>query len=315
MSNRASDPATSPAEHVNSSSSSTADRPGNNDDLDLKPPRKPLGRTVGTYVGAVLILVWGLAPFYWMLVTAFRDNRYVFTEGVTPSYLTLDNFRDALATDAGNNFFGAIINSVIISSVTTALALLLGVFTAYALARVEFRGKFLVTGVILAASMFPGVALVTPLFQLFTEIGWIGTYQALIIPNISFALPLAIYTLTSFFNDLPWELEEAARVDGATRGQAFIKIILPLAAPALFTTAILAFIITWNEFLLSQQLSNTSTEPVTVAIARFSGVNPYLPPHAAIMAAGALVTVPLVIMVLIFQRRIISGLTAGGLKS
>ncbi|MBB1034707.1 carbohydrate ABC transporter permease [Dietzia sp. CQ4] len=270
---------------------------------------------MGTYIGALLILIWGLAPFYWMLVTAFRDNRFVFSASPVPSHLTLDNFREALATDAGNNFFGAIINSVIISSITTALALLFGVFTAYALARVDFRGKFLVTGVILAASMFPGVALVTPLFQLFTDIGWIGTYQALIIPNISFALPLTIYTLTSFFNDLPWELEEAARVDGATRGQAFIKIILPLAAPALFTTAILAFIITWNEFLLSQQLSNSSTEPVTVAIARFSGVNPYIPPHAAIMAAGALVTVPLVIMVLIFQRRIISGLTAGGLKS
>ena len=315
MNNRASDPGTPPTEPVNSSSSSSSGADRRNDDLDLRPPRKPLGRTAGTYLGAVLILVWGLAPFYWMLVTAFRDNRFVFSASPVPSHLTLDNFREALSTDGGNNFFGAIINSVLISSITTALALTFGIFTAYALARVDFRGKFLVTGVILAASMFPGVALVTPLFQLFTDIGWIGTYQALIIPNISFALPLTIYTLTSFFNDLPWELEEAARVDGATRGQAFIKIILPLAAPALFTTAILAFIITWNEFLLSQQLSNTSTEPVTVAIARFSGVNPYLPPHAAIMAAGALVTVPLVIMVLIFQRRIISGLTAGGLKS
>ncbi|WP_241729303.1 MULTISPECIES: carbohydrate ABC transporter permease [Dietzia] len=298
-----------------SSSSSTPGPDRRPDDQDIKPPRKPFGRTASTYVGALLILVWGLAPFYWMLVTAFRDNRFIFSASPVPSHLTLDNFREALATDGGNNFLGAIINSVLISSITTALALTFGVFTAYALARVDFRGKFLVTGIILAASMFPGVALVTPLFQLFTDIGWIGTYQALIIPNISFALPLTIYTLTSFFNDLPWELEEAARVDGATRGQAFIKIILPLAAPALFTTAILAFIITWNEFVLSQQLSTTATEPVTVAIARFSGVNPYLPPHAAIMAAGALVTVPLVIMVLIFQRRIISGLTAGGLKS
>lgn len=303
-----------------SSSSSTPD-PAHigaglpDDDTEIRAPRKPLGPRIGTYVGAVLILIWGLAPFYWMLVTAFRDNRFVFSASPIPSHITLDNFREALSTDGGNNFGGAIINSVIISSVTTGLALMLGVFTAYALARVEFRGKFLVTGVILAASMFPGVALVTPLFQLFTDLGWIGTYQALIIPNISFALPLTIYTLTSFFNDLPWELEEAARVDGATRGQAFVKIILPLAAPALFTTAILAFIITWNEFLLSQQLSDTTTEPVTVAIARFSGVNPYLPPHAAIMAAGALVTVPLVIMVLIFQRRIISGLTSGGLKN
>ena len=314
MNNRASEPGTSPTVAVNSSSS-TSGIAGRNDDLDLRPPRKPLGRTVGTYLGAVLILVWGLAPFYWMLVTAFRDNRFVFSASPVPSHLTLDNFREALSTSSGNNFFGAIINSILISSITTALALTFGIFTAYALARVDFRGKFLVTGIILAASMFPGVALVTPLFQLFTDIGWIGTYQALIIPNISFALPLTIYTLTSFFNDLPWELEEAARVDGATRGQAFVKIILPLAAPALFTTAILAFITTWNEFLLSSQLSNKSTEPVTVAIARFAGVDPYTQPYAAIMAAGAIVTVPLVIMVLIFQRRIVSGLTAGGLKS
>ena len=139
------------------------------------------------------------------------------------------------------------------------VALAVGVFTAYALARMDFPGKGFVTGVILAASMFPGIALVTPLFQLFGDIGWIGTYQALIIPNISFVLPLTVYTLTSFFRDLPWELEEAARVDGATRGQAFRMVILPLAAPALFTTAILAFVATWNEFMLARQLSNTST--------------------------------------------------------
>ena len=316
MTHRESDPATSPTPRATTSSSSS--RPGSHaraEGDDLRPPRKPLGRTVGTYLGALLILIWGLAPFYWMLVTAFRDNRLAFSANPLPSDVTLDNFREALSTTSGNDFLGAIINSLIIGSVTTAVALLFGVFTAYALARVDFRGKFLVTGIILAASMFPGVALVTPLFQLFTDLGWIGTYRALIIPNISFALPLTIYTLTSFFNDLPWELEEAARVDGATRGQAFIRIILPLAAPALFTTAILAFIITWNEFLLSQQLSTTATEPVTVAIARFAGVNPYTPPYAAIMAAGALVTVPLVIMVLVFQRRIVSGLTAGGLKS
>ena len=314
MSDRATDSA---------SSSSTAPAPAlaragaglPDDDEVIRAPRGPLGPRIGTYIGAVLILIWGLAPFYWMLVTSLRDNRLVFSSNPVPSNFTMENFAEALSREQGNNFLGAIITSVLISSVTTALALLFGVFTAYALARVEFRGKFLVTGVILAASMFPGVALVTPLFQLFTDIGWIGTYQALIIPNISFALPLTIYTLTSFFNDLPWELEEAARVDGATRGQAFVKIILPLAAPALFTTAILAFIITWNEFLLSQQLSTTGTEPVTVAIARFSGINPYTPPYAAIMAAGALVTVPLVIMVLIFQRRIVSGLTSGGLKN
>lgn len=128
-------------------------------------------------------------------------------------------------------------------------------------------------------------------------------------------MPLTIYTLTAFLHDLPWELEEAARVDGATRGQAFMKVILPLAAPAVFTTAILAFIASWNEYLLASQLSRPSVEPVTVAIARFAGDNPYVQPYAAIMAAGTIVTVPLVIMVLVFQRRIVAGLTAGGVKS
>ncbi|WP_040772806.1 carbohydrate ABC transporter permease [Rhodococcus rhodnii] len=281
----------------------------------MRAPRPRLGPTVRTYIGVVVILVWGLAPFYWMVVTAFRDIAHTFDTTPWPTHVTLDNFREALATDKGNDFLGAIVNSLVIGAVTTFVALLLGIFTSYALARIDFRGKYVVTGVVLAASMFPGVALVTPLFQLFGDLNWIGQYQALIIPNISFVLPLTIYTLTAFMADLPWELEEAARVDGATRAQAFRLVILPLAAPALFTTAILAFIATWNEFMLASQLSNRATEPVTVAIARFTGVDAYSQPYTAIMAAGTIVTIPLVIMVLVFQRRIVSGLTAGGVKS
>lgn len=271
-------------------------------------------KTARNYLGVVFILVWGLAPFYWMLITALRDKSHTFDTTPWPTHLTVDNFRDALATNKGNDFLAAITNSLLVGSITTLLAVLVGVFTAYALARLDFPGKGIVTGIVLAASMFPGIALVTPLFQLFGDLGWIGTYRALIIPNISFALPLTIYTLVSFFHQLPWELEEAARVDGASRGQAFRKVLLPLAAPALFTTAILAFIATWNEFMLAKQLSTTATEPVTVAIARFSGPSSFEYPYAAIMAAGALVTVPLVIMVIIFQRRIVAGLTAGGVK-
>ncbi|AEK91829.1 carbohydrate ABC transporter permease [Corynebacterium pseudotuberculosis] len=269
--------------------------------------------TLGNYIGVVFILIWGLAPFYWMLITALRNKDYTFETTPWPTHVTLENFRDALSTDKGNDFLGAIINSLLVGLATTILAVLVGVFTAYALARIEFRGKGIVTGVVLAASMFPGIALVTPLFQLFGNLGWIGTYRALIIPNISFALPLTIYTLVSFFRQLPWELEEAALVDGATRSQAFRHVLLPLAAPALFTTAILAFIATWNEFMLARQLSTTATEPVTVAIARFSGPSAFEFPYAAIMAS--LVTIPLIIMVLAFQRRIVSGLTAGGVKA
>jgi multiple sugar transport system permease protein len=277
--------------------------------------RQPVGPAIRNYVGVIAILIWGLAPFYWMVITAFRDSAYTFDTTPWPTHVTLDNFRDALSTDTGNNFLAAIRNSMIIGAATTAVALLLGIFTAYALARIDFRGKFIVVGIILGASMFPTVALVTPLFQLFSDLGWIGQYQALIIPNISFVLPLTVYTLTSFLTDLPWELEEAARIDGASKGQAFRMVLLPLAAPALFTTAILAFIASWNEYLLASLLSTDRTEPVTVAIALFEGPNAFTQPYAAIMAAGTLVTVPLVVMVLIFQRRIVSGLTAGGVKS
>jgi hypothetical protein len=272
-------------------------------------------KVISNYLGVVLILVWGLAPFYWMVVTALRDKRYTFDTTPWPTHVTLQNFKDALATNKGNDFLAAIGNSLLIGLITTVLAVMVGVFTAYALARIEFRGKGIVTGIVLAASMFPGIALVTPLFQLFGDLGWIGQYRALIIPNISFALPLTIYTLTAFFRQLPWELEEAARVDGAARGTAFRTVLLPLAAPALFTTAILCFIATWNEFMLANQLSNQATEPVTVAIARFSGDSHFEYPYASVMAAGALVTIPLIIMVLAFQRRIVSGLTAGGVKA
>ena len=163
---------------------------------------KNLGK-IGHALGVVFILVWGLAPFYWMLVTALRDKKYTFDTTPWPTHVTLENFRDALATDKGNDFLGAIMNSLIISLITTLLAVIVGVFTGYALARLNFRGKGIVTGIILAASMFPGIALVTPLFQLFGDIGWIGTYRAMIIPNISFALPLTVYTLISFLRQLP----------------------------------------------------------------------------------------------------------------
>jgi trehalose/maltose transport system permease protein len=269
---------------------------------------------VRSYAGIVLIVLFCLAPFYWMIVTSFRDVGYTFDNTPWPTHVTLDNYRTVFDTSLGNHFARALVNSAIIGVCTTILAVMFGVFAAYALARLDFRGKFVVLGVVLGASMFPGVALLTPLFQLFTNIGWIGTYQALIIPDISFALPLTIYVLTAFFAEMPWELEQAALVDGASPGQAFRKVILPLTAPGLFTTAILAFIASWNEFLLASQLSSDRTQPVTVAIASFTGSQPHQEPYTAVMAAGTVVTVPLVILVLILQRRIVAGLTAGGVK-
>jgi multiple sugar transport system permease protein len=267
-----------------------------------------------TYLFAALIVLWCLLPAYWMVVTAFRDVG--FTYDATPyfSHVTLDNFRAAFSTDTGNHLTKALVNSLIVGVITTIIALVFGIFASYALARLNFRAKYLVLGFILAASMFPGVAIVTPLFQLFTNLGWIGTYQALIIPYISFALPLTIYILVSFFREMPWELEESARIDGCTKSQAFRKIIMPLAAPGVFTTAILAFISSWNEFLIASQLSNAQTQTVTVAIASFSGSQPHQEPYTAVMAAATIVTIPLVIMVLIFQKQIVAGLTAGAVK-
>lgn len=269
---------------------------------------------VRTYVQAAIILIWCLAPFYWMIVTGFRDTAFTFESTPYPNHITMDNFRTVFDTSLGNHFAQNLLNSLIVAGVTTIVALIVGVFAAYALARLNFRFKFAVMGFILGASMFPGVALVTPLFQLFTNIGWMGSYQAMIIPDISFTLPLTVYTLTSFFREMPWELEESARIDGCTQGQAFRKIILPLAAPATFTTAILAFIGAWNEFLIASQLSSDATKPVTVAIASFTGAQPHQEPYTAIMAAGTIVTIPLVILVLIFQRKIVAGLTAGAVK-
>jgi len=277
-------------------------------------PKSAGWQNVRTYLGVTVIVVWGLAPFYWMMVTAFRDVDFTYDTAIYPTHVTWDNFQTVFSTGNGNHFGRALMNSVVISTCATIIALLAGVFAAYALSRLRFKGKGLVLGFVLAASMFPGVALISPLFELFTNIGWYGSYQALIIPDISFALPLAIYVLTAFFREMPWELEEAAKIDGATPGQAFRKVILPLAAPGIFTTAILTFIAAWNEFLIASQLSNDRTQPVTVAIASFTGSQPHVEPYTAVMAAGTVVTIPLIILVLAFQRQIVAGLTAGGVK-
>ena len=285
-------------------------RPG----VQSVPKKRFSGGDIGTLAVIALIIFWCLAPFYWMTVLAFRDTAFTFDTTPWFTHLTLENFKYAFNT-TDNKFGRSLFNSLLIGAVVTALAMTIGVFAGYAMARLSFRGKGLILAAILGASMFPGVAILTPLFQLFAGWGWLGTYQALILPQISFSLPLAVYTLTSFFSDMPWELEQAARVDGATPGQAFRLVIFPLAAPALFTTAILVFLASWNEFLLSSVLSNGiyKVEPSTVALAKFTA-GPHVVPYTQTMAAGVVVTVPLVIVVLLFQRRIVSGLTAGGVK-
>jgi len=265
------------------------------------------------YVGVAVLVVFCLAPFYWMVVSSLKAPNAIFNNDILPSSISFENF--AAVFSGGNDFARALLNSAIIAGSTTIIAMVVGVFTAYALTRLTFRGRNLILAVILAASMFPGVAILTPLYELFARIGWINTYQAMIVPNISFALPLAIWTLTSFFREMPWELEQAAKVDGANRAQAFRMIILPLAAPGVFTTTILVFIAAWNEYLIASNVSiDGSTSPVTVAIAKFTGSSQFEQPFGTQMAAGVIATIPLVILVLLFQRRIVEGLTAGGLK-
>lgn len=275
--------------------------------------RRETGSRIRTFVQAALIVLWCLLPAYWMLVTGFRRTDTTYETTLLPTQPTFANFVTAF-NPAQNQLGRALLNSLGIGVLVTVISLVVGVSAAYAIARLNFPGKGLVMGAVLGASMFPGVALLTPLFGLFTQLNWQGSYQALIIPYIAGALPLTVWTLNSFFREMPWELEEAARIDGCTAFQAFRIVILPLAAPAVFTTAILAFIASWNEYLLASVLSNAATQTVTVAIGNFTGSQPREIPYAATMAAGSVVTIPLIILVLIFQRRIVAGLTAGGVK-
>jgi multiple sugar transport system permease protein len=287
-----------------------------------RPKQSVKARTgiVLSYVGMGLIVLYCIIPFYWMIVSSLRLPSMGRSTAILPLPPSLENFQGVFA---GSNQFGrALINSVIVSGVTTALTLLFGIVAAYALARLQFRGKAAVLWIIMACSMFPLIILIPPLLKMFSSTepftwfpNWINTYQAVIVPGLSFGLPLAVWNLTAFFKQMPVELEQAAMVDGCTPAVAFRKVILPLAAPGVFTTAIIVFIGSWNEFLVALTfLPDPSKQTATVAISKFTGVTSFETPYGSIMAAGVIVTVPLLIAVLIFQRRIVAGLTAGGVK-
>lgn len=266
-----------------------------------------------SWLGILAIVAYCLAPFYWMLVSSLRRPSDQFSNSLVPAPPSLDNFGSAF--DPNNGFVRALVNSLVVATATTALVLLLAIFASYAIARLDFKGKGPILAIIVATSMFPGITLLVPLLQVFADIGWTNTYQAMILPSMSFALPLAVWNLTAFFRQMPYELEEAAVVDGCTPGQAFRKVILPLAAPGVFTTAILAFIATWNEFIIAVSVVNRKEmKTANVILATFTGQYRYDQPFGTQMAAGVVVTIPLVLMVLFFQRRIVEGLTAGGVK-
>lgn len=275
---------------------------------------------IASYVGMGLIVLYCIIPFYWMIVSSLRLP----TMGRDTSFIPNPaSFQNYLGVFAGGSSFGrSLINSVIVSGTTTILTLVFGIIAAYALARLKFKGKGLVLWVIMACSMFPLIILIPPLLKMFSSTtpfewfpNWINTYQAVILPSLSFGLPLAVWNLTAFFKQMPVELEQAAMVDGCTPAVAFRKVILPLAAPGVFTTAIIVFIGAWNEFLVALTfLTNADRQTATVAISKFTGTTGFDTPYGTIMAAGVIVTVPLLIAVLLFQRRIVAGLTAGGVK-
>jgi multiple sugar transport system permease protein len=285
--------------------------------------RKRSGKDIALMAGGVLgmavIVIYCLVPFYWMIVSSLRLPTMGRSTDFWPIPASLANYVGVF--DPSNNFGRAIVNSIIVSTVVTALTLVFGILAAYALARLRFRFKGAVLAIIIACSMFPGITLLIPLFKLFTAsypwfpVNWMNTYQALIIPSLSFGLPLCVWNLTAFFRQLPVELEQAAMVDGCTPGQAFVRVILPLAAPGIFTTAIITFIAVWNEFLIALTFATRSDMyTATVAISKFTGQYGFDTPWGSIMAAGVILTVPLIILVLVFQRRIVAGLTAGGVK-
>src|SRR5919107_971679 len=208
-----------------------------------------------------------------------------------------------------------LINSVAIALIATVIAVTLASFTAYAIARLTFPGKAAILAGALAIAMFPQISVVGPLFDMWRALGLYDTYPGLIIPYLTFSLPLAIYILVAFFREIPWELEQAAQVDGATPWQAFTKVIVPLAAPGVFTAAILVFIFCWNDFLFAISLtSSDASRTVPAALAFFTGESQFTAPTGNIAAAAVLVTIPIIIFVLIFQRRIVAGLTAGAVK-
>ncbi|MCU1700962.1 MAG: sugar transporter permease [Mycobacterium sp.] len=269
-------------------------------------------RATGWIVVNVIVLLYALIPVLWILSLSLKPSSSVKDGRLIPAQVTFDNYK---AIFQGNIFSSALINSIGIGLITTVIAVVIGGMAAYAIARLAFPGKKALVGVALLIAMFPQISLVTPIFNIERRIGLFDTWPGLIIPYITFALPLAIYTMSAFFKEIPWDLEKAAKMDGATPGQAFRKVIAPLAAPGIVTAGILVFIFAWNDLLLALSLTATQraiTAPV--AIANFTGSSQFEEPTGSIAAGAMVITVPIIIFVLIFQRRIVAGLTSGAVK-
>ena len=263
-------------------------------------------------LGLIVVVVYALVPIVWMASLSLKPADKLNDGKFLPRDPTFDNYRNIFKDD---QFKSALVNSIGIALIATVLAIILAMFAAYAIVRLDFPGKALVLSGALAIAMFPPVSIIGPLFNMWRSLHLFDTWPGLIIPYMTFTLPLAIWTLSAFFREIPWDLDKAARVDGATPFQAFRKVIAPLAAPGVFTSAILVFIFAWNDFLFATSLTSTDrARTVPAALAFFTGSSQFDFPAGSIAAASIVVTIPIIIMVLVFQRRIVAGLTSGAVK-
>ncbi len=272
--------------------------------------------------GLVIVVFYALFPVMWIVSLSLKTPATVtvkegegFFDILIPTDATTKNYTALFEGGLDGPFLRPLINSLGIALIATVIAIVLASFCAYAIARLDFPGKTAVLAGALAIAMFPPISTVGPLFDMWRTLGLYDTWLGLIIPYLSFSLPLAIYTLVAFFREIPWDLEQAAQVDGATPMQAFRKVIVPLATPGMFTAAILVFIFAWNDFLFAISLtSSDASRTVPAALAFFTGDSQFTQPFGNIAAAAVIVTVPIILFVLIFQRRIVAGLTAGAVK-
>jgi multiple sugar transport system permease protein len=262
--------------------------------------------------GTIVIIIYALFPVLWILSLSLKPNENLTDRTLIPRAVSFENYTTLFES---GEFLRPLVNSIGIAVIATFLSVLLATFAAYAIARLDFPGKKAVLTGALAIAMFPPVSIIGPLFNMWRGLGLFDTWPGLIIPYMTFTLPLAIWTLSAFFREIPWELEQAASVDGATPFQAFRKVIVPLAAPGVFTSAILCFFFAWNDFVFAITLTATdASRTVPAALAFFSGSSQFEEPTGSTAAAAVIVTVPIVIMVLLFQRRIVAGLTSGAVK-
>ena len=269
-------------------------------------------RKVEWGVANVVVIALALIPVLWMVSLSFKTPAAILDPSFIPSAWTWGNYTQILQT---GQFIHPLLNSIGIGLIATFIAVVLASMAAYAVARLNFPGKAVLIGMALLIAMFPAISLVTPLFTILRAIGLYNTWPGLIIPYVAFGLPLGIYTLSAFFREIPWELEKAAKVDGATPYQAFTKVIAPLAAPGMVTTAILVFLACWNEFLFAISFTSTiSARTAPASLAYFSGSSVFTVPTGPIAAAAVVITIPIIIFVLFFQRRIVAGLTSGAVK-